>query len=282
MNKKATKIGVVVILSALFILSMFAKTAYAVTNGVPDENNHPYVVLVVADVDGVPAWRGTGVLISSTVVLTAGHVTEGASACRIWFYEDVTYNHVPYPLYPYGGPGSGAIEGVPYTDPDYTSPISENGNGVPTFSAHDVGIVVLDQPVILSEYGLLPDVGYVDTLKVRTDVDAVGYGVQYQVRGGGVSPYNSWTGPRIRMYAPAQILSGSFSWSNELVRVSANPGQGKGGTAFGDSGGPILLAGTNVILALNSYVVNVNCAGVTYAQRVDIQDVETWVSTFMP
>ena len=64
------------------------------------------------------------------------------------------------------------------------------------------------------------------------------------------------------------------------MRVSANPGQGKGGTAFGDSGGPILLAGTNVILALNSYVVNANCAGVTYAQRVDIQDIQNWIHTF--
>lgn len=229
----------------------------------------------------MPAWRGTGVLISPTVVLTAGHVTEGASACRIWFYEDVTYNHVPYPLYPFGGPGSGAIEGTPHTNPEYTSPVSDNGNGVPNFSAHDVGIVVLNQPVILSEYGVLPDAGFVNTLKLPTGVDAVGYGVQYQLKGGGVSPYDSWTGLRVRMYAPAQILSGSFSWSSELVRVSANPGQGKGGTAFGDSGGPILLAGTNVVFALNSYVVNVNCGGVTYAQRVDIQDIQDWIHTFL-
>ena len=48
--------------------------ASAITNGLPDGDNHPYVGLMVAlDEDGVPLWRCSGSLLSPTVFLTAGH-----------------------------------------------------------------------------------------------------------------------------------------------------------------------------------------------------------------
>jgi hypothetical protein len=57
-------------------------------------------------------------------------------------------------------------------------------------------------------------------------------------------------------------------------------GQG-GGTCFGDSGGPILNDGTDTVLAVNSYVTNGNCAGVTYSQRIDIPEVLAWIESFL-
>jgi hypothetical protein len=62
--------------------------------------------------------------------------------------------------------------------------------------------------------------------------------------------------------APARLVSGSFTHSDEFVQVTVSPGQG-GGTCFGDSGGPILNGNTDTVLAVNSYVTNGNCAGVT-------------------
>ena len=262
--------------------------ALAITNGVPDGDNHPYVGLLVFDAaPGQPAWRCSGSLISPTVVLTAGHCTDGAVAARVWFNEDVTYASVPFPLYPYGGPGSGATEGTPYTNPDYRSPDNPygGGKGLPAFSYRDVGVVVLDEPVSMDEYAELPDPGLIDTLKNKTGIDFVGYGVQYQAQIPGNAlpqppPYYRWTGPRVRMYAPSQLVSGKFVHSAEYMKLALNPGGGSGGTCFGDSGGPDLLGGTSTVLAVNSYVTNVNCSGVGYSARVDIPEVLDWIKTF--
>ncbi len=265
-------------------------TVLAITNGQPDGDNHPYIGLLVFDyAPGAPGWRCSGALIAPNIVLTAGHCTDGAVAARVWFYEDVTYDAVPFPLYPFGGPGSGAVEGTPITNPKYRS--DENpyggGNGLPAFSYRDVGIVVLDESVDVGGFATLPSAGLVDTLKNKTDVDVVGYGVQDQAQIPGNQlpqppPYYRWTGLRVRLYAPSQMVSGKFVHSAEYMRLSLNAGGGTGGTCFGDSGGPDLLGGTDTVLAVNSYVTNVNCSGVGYSSRVDIPEVLEWINGFMP
>ena len=279
------------ILAIVLVLALaLAGTALAITNGQPDGDSHPYVGLLVFDyAPGAPGWRCSGALIAPNVVLTAGHCTDGAVAARIWFDEDVTYDNIPFPLYPYGGPGSGAIEGTPYTNPNYRS--DENpyggGNGLPAFSYRDVGIVVLDEPVDVGGFAELPEAGLVDTLKNKTDIDFVGYGVQYQAQIPGSElpqppPYYRWTGPRVRLYALGKLVSGNFVHAAEFMRLSLNPGGGKGGTCFGDSGGPDLLGDTDTVLAVNSYVTNINCSGVGYSSRVDIPEVLAWIKSYLP
>lgn len=279
---------VTLIVVALLIVT--ATVAYAITNGEPDAGRHPYVGLLVFDTEDPvthevgPAWRCSGSLISPTVVLTAGHCTDGAVAGRFWTYEDVTYTHVPFPLYPYGGPGSGATEGTPYTNPNYDlgNPYG-GGNGLPAFSYRDTGIVVLNEPIVMAEYAQLPAAGYVDTLKNKTAIDFVGYGVSEQIMSyPGQPPRSRWTGPRVRLYAPSELVSGKFVHSAEYMRLALNPGGGSGGTCFGDSGGPDLLGGTNTVLAVNSYVTNVNCSGVGYSARVDVPETLAWIHTFLP
>ena len=252
-----------------------AATAYAIKNGQPDGDNHPYVGILVFDLDGVgPAWRCSGALISPTVILTAGHCTNRAIAARVWFQEKVTdeYSNPLVPDYPDGGVV--AVEGTPYTHPDFCIGC---GKGLPGFALRDVGVVVLDDPVVMDSYALLPDEGLVDTLRVMTDVDFVGYGVQELPRGGG--PPN-WIGTLVRLFARSKLISGKFVHSDEFLRLTLNPGQGKGGTCFGDSGGPDLLGGTDIILGVNSYVTNYNCAGVGYSSRVDILEVLEWINSF--
>ena len=271
---KSTKKILIVVTVVLVIALGAVGVANAITNGEPDGDGHPYVGLLVFDVGGVPAWRCSGALIAPDVVLTAGHCTDGADAARIWFDEVVEGN----PDYPRGGPS--AVGGTPHTNPKYRS--DENpyggGNGLPAFSYRDVGIVVLDEPVYMDEYAELPFAGQVDTLRNKTDVDLVGYGVQEEHRGGG-PPY--WMGPKVRLYAPSKMVSGKFVHSAEYMRLSLNPGGGTGGTCFGDSGGPDLLGDTNTVLAVNSYVTNYNCAGVGYSSRVDIPEILEWIEGFL-
>lgn len=270
--------------AAAAALLLGAGVAGAITNGVPDVNGHPYVGLLVFDDASGPAWRCSGALISPTVVLTAAHCTDGAVAARAWFQPDVTA--AAEPTYPYAG--GHAIEGTPHTNPQYDvdNPYG-GGNGLPAFSFRDTGVVVLDTPVALGEYAALPDAGLVDTLKNKTPVDFVGYGVQEQAKIPGNAlpqppPYYRWTGLRIRMYAPSELVSGKFVNSAEYLRLALNPGGGSGGTCFGDSGGPDLLGGTNVVLGVNSYVSNVNCSGNGYSARVDVPQTLAWVRSFLP
>ena len=278
------KIFLTLILALTLVLGT-AGVASAITNGVPDGDNHPYVGLLIFDTaPGVPGWRCTGALIAPTVVLTAGHCTDGAVAARFWADKDVTYDHYTFPLYPYGGPGSGAVEGTAYTNPKYRSPENPygGGNGLPAFSYRDTGIVVLDEPITDKGFAALPAPGLVDTLKNKTPIDFVGYGVQEQIMVyPGQPPRARWTGPRIRMYAPSELVSGNFVNSAEYMRLALNPGGGSGGTCFGDSGGPDLLGGTNTVLAVNSYVTNVNCSGVGYAARVDVPETLDWIKSFL-
>jgi hypothetical protein len=284
------------IMISIAILAMLisAATVWAITNGQPDGGTHPYVGLLIFDAimpDGSigPAWRCSGSLIAPNVILTAGHCTDGAARARVWFDAEIQDEDGNFLIPDYPGGGTVAIEGTPHTNPDYRS--DENpyggGNGLPAFSYRDVGIVVLDEPVTMGRYAALPNAGLVDTLKNKSDIDFVGYGVQYQAQIPGNQlpqppPYYRWTGLRNRMYAYSELVSNKFVHSSEFIRMALNPGGGSGGTCFGDSGGPDLLGSTDIVLAVNSYVTNVNCAGVGYSSRVDIPEILDWINGFMP
>lgn len=239
--------------------------AQAVTDGEPDGNGHPYVGLMVAQDDaGNPLWRCSGTLISPTLFLTAGHCTFGAEHVEIWFDADVE-SGIPQNGYPYNGD----VGGTPYTHPDY----DENA-----FFLHDLGVVVLDEPVYMDEYGELPEEGVLDTLATRRgrqDVTftAVGYGLQESFPDAASWKENN---VRVRMVATPrliQINGGLVGDYSILLSNNANTG----GTCFGDSGGPNFIGDTNVIAGVTSFGMNGNCAGTGGVYRVDTADDLDWL-----
>jgi hypothetical protein len=256
---------------ALVLLAGGAVGAQAVTNGVPDGNRHPYVGLLYFT-DGQSYWRCTGSLLTQTVVLTAGHCTDGAT--QAWVSFDTHVERGSLPIDEFLATGL-FVTGTPHTHPDFCV---ECGPGAVRFAANDVGVVVLDEAAGVTEYAQLPGVGLVDTLAMRTGVDIVGFGVQEREVGGGPPV---WTGTLTRYYAPSQLVTSNNRISDTFIKLTANPAQGKGGTCFGDSGGADFLGGTNVILGVNSFVNNGNCAGVTYSQRVNVPNVLSFINGFL-
>ncbi|SBS72545.1 trypsin-like serine protease [uncultured Microbacterium sp.] len=252
--------------AALLLVSM-ASPAQAITDGVPDGDDHPQVGLMVAfDADG-PAWRCSGTLISPTVYLTAGHCTYGATHVEIWFGDDIRDAAAnSYPT-------TGDVSGTPYTHPQYDDA---------AFYLYDVGVVVLDEPVILPEYGTLPTLNLLDTLgaksgKKNVTFTAVGYGLQKSFPDAA-----SWKdqAERLRMvsYPKLNQINTGFTGDGSLL-LSNNAHTG--GTCSGDSGGPNFLGDSLVIAGVTSFGLNSTCAGTGGVYRVDRADDLAFIGSFL-
>jgi hypothetical protein len=276
----------VVVLSAVLsfvILGACVSSAFAITGNFQPSASRSCVGVVVfysTDAFGnmIPLAYCSGVLISPTVLLTAAHacVTQSVLVC---------FDVGPLTLLLDNGQlqfqgVTSVFTGTAYPNPAFTMNV-DGKSGLPYTLSNDVAVVILDQPVpstVVDQFGALPEIGVVDTLPVNTAVELVGYGVQQQTAPKKAGIENSWIGLVMRNSAQAKTLSTNFAWSDEFLRCSANPGHGRGGIAFGDSGGPVFLGQTNQILALNSYVTNPNCVGVSYHTRLDTTAVQTWIN----
>jgi hypothetical protein len=241
-----------------------------ITDGQLEGNNHPYVGLMVAqDADGNPLWRCSGTLLSETLFLTAGHCTAADGEdipvhVEIWFDADVE-NGIPENGYP----DTGDVGGTPYTHPDYDPD---------AFFLFDLGVVVLDEPMEMDEYGALPELNQLDGLakkRGKKDVTftAVGYGLQKSFPDAA-----SWKEQalRIRMFARPKLNQINSAYTGDFSILLSNNAH-TGGTCFGDSGGPNFLGSSNVIGGVTSYGNNDTCAGTGGVYRVDRADDLNWL-----
>jgi hypothetical protein len=276
---KITRNFKIVLMVSLILTLAFSGTVYGIKNGVPDEDNDwPYVCWVVLW-DGFSefAYLCSGSAIEPDVVLCAGHCTSTPGIMRVFVSFELAPTFPPPEVYD--------IDSEEWIEAEdwYTHPLFEMGagkKGITDWITHDVGLLVLGEEVELDRYAELPSEYQVDTLPMMQDLDIVGYGVHSQIHGGG-PPVWDYTDSGYRCYSMAQLIQGEDVISEEYMRVTANPGKGKGGTCYGDSGGPILLSGTDTVLGVCSWGPNGNCAGVSYEQRVDLPEILSWIESYL-
>jgi hypothetical protein len=274
----------VALTTSLLLAFVVVSPAAAIRDGDNDNNDHPFVGLMVAqNAAGNPLWRCTGTLLSSTVFLTAGHCVDpedgaGAAHVEVWFSAG------PVPLgagYPAAGanrcagitgyPCTGDAGGTPYENPDWDPD---------HFWLHDVGLVVFDSPYTgTSTYGQLPSLEQLDSLHAGhgTWFTAVGYGLQLAF-----TDAAAWKDQaiRIRKVAYPWLLQINTPFAGEADLILSDNAS-SGGTCFGDSGGPNFLGDSLVIAGVNSFVYNLQCAGFSGAYRLDHQADLDWINGFL-
>jgi secreted trypsin-like serine protease len=238
-----------------------------ITHGELDGNAHPAVVLVIMDIDGEPAFRCSGTLISARVVLTAGHCAGEPgefSGVRVFTESDVENGNNNYPF-----PGPNTVEAVEWrAHPQFTER---------AFFLHDVGVIRLANAVKLQagQYGRLPSQDQLDALKPSssTSFTSVGYGVQR------INPVFI-EAELVRMFAEPHLIQINTGFTGNFSLMLSNNAS-TGGTCFGDSGGPNYLGSSNVIAGVTSFALNGTCGGTGGVFRLDRKDVLDFVNAFL-
>jgi hypothetical protein len=296
-------------LAALAVLIPVAP-ASAIVNGVADEGVHPYVgellFYVPDEVDShftdPGAWfTCSGTLLDSTIVVTAGHCTyavglngvsttvgggSGSGGNDVWINFEEAPDFSILPPSSTFAPDNNAGRYAAWSAALNASPQWHRATAFPhpqfdpnAFSLHDAGVVRLAAPDPMSSYGHLPTLGLLDQLfKDKSQrFTPVGYGLEKsgpKVEAGGDTRRRA-TQMLVNLngvFGTGKGIAAKFSNDNGVVH--------QGGTCFGDSGGPILRQGTNVVTAVNSFGISSTCSGTTGGYRLDQPDDLAFLASF--
>lgn len=257
--------SLVVVVTALALL-VLALPVGAIVGGELDGEGHPNVGLVILTLDGDPQWRCSGTLVAPRVFLTAGHcVEEGVNGAWVWFDTDLTGN----PDYPDGGPS--AYAGTPIIHPEY---------GWGGSDPHDVGVVILDEPVMDIEPALLPTPDLLAQLKKDRILRAGGPEGAYFTSVGYGGTLESWPPPVLAYDLLRRVVESEYVALTQVhLHLSQRAVFDEGGTCFGDSGGPSFWVdgeGNEIVVAVTS-TGDAQCVATGLNYRVDTAETLEWI-----
>ena len=238
----------------------------------------------------------SGTLISPTVVLTAGHCTDGVGlngeettstggddGNDIWVNFDEVPNYTGLPPSSAYIPDMNQERYEDRVDWFATQPSWRRGTAMShpdfnpaAFFLFDLGVVILDRPVTtVARFGELTDEGTLDSKDAKKALyTPVGYGLN-------ASGPKTAEGGDERYRATVKLVNtnGTFGIPDGTsVKFSSNNGQPHtGGTCFGDSGGPIFRQGTFEIVAVVSFGISSTCSGSSGGYRIDQEDDLDWL-----
>lgn len=207
----------------LLIAAITALPAGAITWGEPD-TTHPNVGAMVVDWPDYGPWQWcSGALIHPRVFLTAGHCTDGLEEYgiqRVWVNFDVYAVNEATLL---------DVERI-VTHPDYAWEADD---------IHDVGLLILAEPIYDIPLVPLPTLGFLDDLREAGLLRTRTVGAKFTNVGYGGSL--SWP-PHEIFYEDLRQVSVSeyIAHTKTMLHLSQNLLKDDSGTCYGDSGGPTL------------------------------------------
>lgn len=283
---------VLAVFSVIAILAIAVSPASAITGNWVEDNEHPFVGLVVFyDANGEFIWRCSGSLLDPTTFLTAGHCADtvsGAVTARVYFQQDAGANYDPElgydPITGYPEFCAEGTLGITCATSDELYNYDYPGS-LRLPNTHDVGLVILDQPISLPEYGELPEPNFLDQFATARGTQDIlftvsGYGLTYRENANNGKPNESY---RERLMALSTLVNLNSALNAGFNLQTIGNGAGRGGTCSGDSGGPVFFGDTdsNLIVAVTSFGLNALCRGTDFAYRVDQPEVLEWIYNIM-
>jgi len=297
--------------AALIAALAIAAPVGAITNGAPDGGEHPYVGELLFYVPDAPSSRFSdpgswftcsGTLLSSTVLVTAGHCTFGVGLNSVSTTHDGADTDAAH-----GGVGGNDVWVSFAEEPNFdilpasstfttqaaryagwTAALNSSsewhrGTATPhpqyddlAFFVHDAGVITFSSPVTMPKYGKIAPLNWLDRYRSQPRnaqrFETVGYGLE-RVQG------KKDFGGDTRMQSHPKLDSLTSHPANAYIVISNNTATG--GTCFGDSGGPTFdNTSSNVVVAVTSWGQSPNCGGKGGAYRLDQPDDQAFLAGF--
>lgn len=270
--------------------AVFVARADAILFGTPDKHDHPGVgYTVFYDSANVPVWRCTASLVSTRVLLTAGHCAgkfvnssgfHTPVRAQVWFDDKA--------IKPGNWPGSGPCDGFkgwPCSGGDATgAPIPHPAyQGDENGTVNDIGVVVLTKQQKRNDVLDLAPVGTLDAAHPRDPFTIVGYGDQ--------SPTPPPVDQRQRMQGTIHLLrteDGSQPGDDPQFADFTNFQAAGAAACVGDSGGPVLDGNGDVVAVIalldtspdDSPFGDDFCQGIAFHYRTDTADSQLFLARF--